>query len=206
MIDHPAAVFAVLASIASLFFWLEGRTGWRGFRLFPPLLWIYAVPVLLNNVGVLPPKSSAYDMLSDVGLPAMLVLMLVSVNVGSVLRVMGRGVLVMLIASVGVVVGAVLSFALFRPWLPPDAWKLFGGLAGAWTGGTGNMAAVAGGLGLAPEDLGLAVLADNVVYVVWLPILLGSKSFADRFNRWAKVDPRRIEELEEAALAHREEV
>ena len=56
------------------------------------------------------------------------------------------------------------------------------------------MAAASEMLATPPEQFGLAVLADNVVYLIWLPLLLASKNFADRFNAWAKVpddDPRR---------------
>lgn len=198
MISSPSAILAVLAGVSVFFFWLERMGRWRLFRYLPSLLWIYAVPVVLNNVGVLPRTSAAYDGLSDVALPAFLVLLLISVDLPAAVRVMGRGMLVMLAASGGVVIGAVLAYALARSFLPPDAWKLFGALAGAWTGGTGNMAAVAGGMGLAPEDLGVAILADNVIYVIWLPILLASRSFGDRFNRWTKVARERLAHLERA--------
>jgi uncharacterized membrane protein len=42
------------------------------------------------------------------------------------------------------------------------------------------------------------VLGDNMVYIVWLPILLASKGLAPRFHRFTRVDPRRIEMLEKA--------
>ena len=92
-----------------------------------------------------------------------------------------------------------MSYLIVHPWLAEDAWTGFGALAGSWIGGTGNMAAVAEGLNTPPEQFGLAVLADNLVYVVWLPILLGSKSFADRFNRWARVPADRLERLARAS-------
>lgn len=205
MISSAAGVLFALCAIAALFFFLERKTQARVFRYFPPLLWIYAVPVVLGNVGVLPPKSATYEGLSSYALPSFLVLMLISVDLRAALLVMGRGVVLMLIGGLGIVLGGTLSFALVHRWLSPDAWKIFGGLAGAWTGGTANMAAVAGGLGLVPEDLGVAILADNVVYIVWLPILLSSKSFAERWNRWAKVDPQRVKRLTEAAPAAQSE-
>jgi len=198
VIQSPAAVLATLSFICAFFFWLQRRTGWAIFETFPPLLWIYAVPTLLNNVGVLPTRSSAYDVLADGVLPAFLVLMLISVDLRAALQTMGRGVAVMLCGSLGVVLGAVVSFAIAKPFLSEGSWKLFGALSGAWIGGTGNMAAVAGGMGLEPSDLGVAILADNVVYVVWLPILLSSKRVAARFNRWAKVDPERLRKMERA--------
>lgn len=195
-LSSSSAVLAVLTFICALFFFLARRTRWVVFQYFPPLLWIYAVPVVLNNVGFLPSRSPAYDVLKDGVLPAFLVLMLISVDLRSALRVMGRGIAVMLIGSFGVVLGGTLAFALVAAWLEPESWKLFGALSGAWIGGTGNMAAVAGGMGLEPSDLGVAILADNVVYIVWLPLLLSSKKLADRFNRWTKVDPERLARIE----------
>jgi uncharacterized membrane protein len=48
----------------------------------------------------------------------------------------------------------------------------------------------------------MAAAADQMVYLIWLPLLLGSKAFADRFNRWARVPEGRIEAMERAAAAH----
>ncbi|MEE4303289.1 MAG: DUF819 family protein [Wenzhouxiangella sp.] len=208
MIESPMAVLTVLVGVAALFFYLEQRTGWKGFNYFPPLLFIYATPVLLNNIGFIPSDSPIYGGLGDYALPVFIALMLFNVNVPSAVRIMGKGVLVMLLGTVGVVVGGVVSYALVHGGLDPEAWRGYGALAGSWIGGTGNMAGVAGALETPPEMLGLAVLADNLVYVVWLPILLGSKAFADRFNRWAKVPEERIERMETAAAqeARAEEV
>jgi uncharacterized membrane protein len=67
------------------------------------------------------------------------------------------------------------------------------------------MAATSDAIGTSPELYGLAVLADNVIYVIWLPILLGSKNFADRFNKWANVSEDRIRTMEAAAAVMVEE-
>jgi len=201
MIESPMAVLTVLVGVAALFFYLEQRSGWKLFNYFPPLLFIYATPVVLNNVGFIPSDSPVYGGLGDYALPVFIALMLFNVNVPSAVRIMGKGVLVMLMGTVGIVVGGVVSYAIVHNGLDPLAWKGYGALAGSWIGGTGNMAGVAGALDTPPEMLGLAVLADNLVYVVWLPILLGSKAFADRFNRWAKVPEERIARMETAAAA-----
>jgi uncharacterized membrane protein len=101
--------------------------------------------------------------------------------------------------TAGVVVGAVISYVIVHRWLADDAWKGFGALAGSWIGGTGNMAAASEMLDTPPEQFGLAVLADNVIYIVWLPILLASKNFADRFNQWARVPEDRIRAMDAAS-------
>ena len=201
MFQSPAAVLAILASIAAFFFWLEQTTRWKLFNFLPPLLFIYATPVILSNTGVLPPKSPAYDVLGQFGLPVFVTLLLLSVDVGAAVRIMGKGVFVMLLGTAGVVIGAPIGYLVVHRWLPDDAWKGFGALAGSWIGGTGNMAAVGGGLETPPAIFGLAVLADNVIYVIWLPILLASKGMAERFNRWMRVSEERVERMEAAAQA-----
>jgi uncharacterized membrane protein len=118
---------------------------------------------------------------------------------------MGKGVLVMLMGSAGVVVGAVVSYAIVHRWLAPDAWTGVGALAGSWLGGTGNMAAVSEMLETPPEQFGLAVITDNVIYLIWLPILLGSKNVADRFNKWTRVPEGRLKMMDSAASANLEQ-
>ena len=197
-ISSPAGVLTVLCGVGAFFFFLEERTRWRLFNYFPPLIFIYAVPAILSNTGVLAKSSVVYDWLSSSVLPMFLVIMLLKVDVASAVRVMGRGIFVMLFGTAGVVLGAPLALLLVKDKLPEDAWKAFGTLAGSWIGGTGNMAAVAEGLKTSGEGFGLAVLGDNLVYIVWLPILLGSKNFAKAFNRFTRVDAKRIQMLEAA--------
>ncbi len=206
LISSPAGVMAALVAVVSFWFWLEKKTRWRIFEFLPPLIFIYASPVLLSNTGVIPYSSPAYDFLRQYGLPIFIVLMLIKVDVVSAVRIMGKGVFVMLIGTVGVVLGGVLAYGLgqslsvgdFFP-LTQDSWIAFGTLAGSWIGGTGNMTAAHAALDGTAEHLTMAAAADQMVYLVWLPLLLGSKAFADRFNRWARVPAGRIEAMEQAA-------
>lgn len=206
LISSPGGVLAVLCTVAAFWFFVEQQSQFKLFQYVPPLLFIYATPVFLNNLSIIPSDSSVYSGLSAYALPVFIVLMLIKVDVPAAVRVMGKGVLVMLMGTAGVVVGAIVSYAIVHRWLEPDAWTGFGALAGSWIGGTGNMAATSEMLGTPPEQFGLAVLADNVIYIVWLPILLASKNFADKFNAWAKVPDDRIRMMDSAAAltAHKE--
>lgn len=199
LISSPGGVLAVLCAVCAFWFYVQQITGWTLFDYIPPLLFIYATPVILNNTGVIPAASPVYSGLSSFALPAFIVLMLIKVNVPAAVKVMGKGVLVMLMGTLGVIVGAVISYVIVHRWLSPDAWTGFGALAGSWIGGTGNMAAASEMLATPPEQFGLAVLADNVIYIVWLPILLASKNFADRFNAWTRVSEDRMKLMDSAA-------
>lgn len=202
LISSPAGILTVLCATAAFWFLVQQKTGWKFFDYVPPLIFIYATPVILNNTGVITSSSAVYSGLSAYVLPVFIVLMLIKVNVPAAVRIMGKGVLVMLMGTAGVMVGAVVAYVAVHQWLSPDAWKGFGALAGSWIGGTANMAATKEMLGTSDELFGLAVLADNIIYIIWLPILLGSKNIAVKFNAWTGVSEDRLALMDEAAELH----
>ena len=199
LITSPLGVLAILAGVASFFFFLEKKTSWKIFNFFPPLLFIYTVPVIFSNTGLMVNESPVYSFMGDTVLPMFLIIMLLDVDVKSAVRVMGKGIFVMLFGTVGVIIGAPIAYFAVKSGLGPEAWKGFGALAGSWIGGTGNMAAVSEGLKTPGEAFGLAVIADNVVYLIWLPLMLSSKSITKWFSKFAKVDKNRIEMLEKTS-------
>jgi uncharacterized membrane protein len=200
-ISSPAGIIAVLGAVTSVFFYLEKRTGWVLFNYFPPLLFIYLVPVALSNSGFIPAQSPVYGFFRHAILPTFLTIMLLDVDVRATVRGMGKGIFVMLLGTLGVVIGAPIAYAIVKAGLEPDMWMGFGALAGSWIGGTGNMAAVSQMVDLDDSSLafGYAVVADNVVYMVWLPIMLGSKNLAGRFHRFTNVSPARLQRMKDAA-------
>lgn len=215
LIDSPVGVMAVLVAVVSFWFWLEKKSQWKVFDYLPPLIFIYATPVILSNTGLIPFENAAYDFLRHYGLPIFICLMLIKVDVVGAIRIMGKGVFVMLIGTVGVVLGGFLAYALGQAVvtpegfplkfpLPEDSWKTFGTLAGSWIGGTGNMTAAHAALDGSGQDMTMAAAADQMVYLVWLPLLLGSRAFAEKFNRWMKVPADRLELMDKAAAAHEE--
>ena len=199
LISSPIGVLTTLCAVTSFFFLLETRFRWPFFQYLPPLLFIYAVPVVLSNTGVIPAANPIYDGIGSWVLPVFLTIMLLDIDVKNAIRVMGTGIFVMLIGSAGVVLGAPVAYMIVKHGLGPEAWKGFGALAGSWIGGTGNMAAVAEGLDTPSSYFGLAAISDNLVYVVWLPIMLGSKNVAARFHRFTRVGEDRLERMETAA-------
>ncbi|MBN1590014.1 MAG: DUF819 family protein, partial [Pirellulales bacterium] len=249
-VTSEVGILVVLTGVSAFFFYLEKRTAWRFFTYFPPLLFIYAVPMVLANAPVvpvvrvavaetprqdgalgrdaveegveqgalaggetppagdrltfeplIPSESPVYGWMGRTVLPLLLILMLVNVDLLSTVRVLGRGIFVMLAGAGGVIVGAPIAYLLVKSHMYDEAWKSFGALSGSWIGGAGNMAAVMEGLGTSPQKTGLPILADTLVYVVWIPVLLVSKSWSGWFNRFARVDPKRIEMIETASAS-----
>ncbi|MFQ5512405.1 MAG: DUF819 domain-containing protein [Candidatus Krumholzibacteriia bacterium] len=199
LITSPVGILAVLTGVAALFFYLENATGWKLFSYLPPLVFIYLVPVVLSNTGFIPTTSPAYSWIRSAILPMILVLLLLKVDVAAAVRLMGKGVFVMLFGTLGVVVGAPIAYLIVKVGLSPEGWKAFGTLAGSWIGGTGNMAAVSEMIDAGGTEFGLAVLGDTVIYLVWLPIMLASRNFAGAFARFTRVSPDRLQRMEKAS-------
>lgn len=201
LIQSPAGVIAVLAAVTSFFFFLEKKTEWKFFNYMPPLIFIYTVPVLLSNTGVIPTNSEVYDFMGRNLLPAFLTIMLLNVNLAATIKVMGKGVFVMLVGTLGVVIGAPIAYFIVKSGLSSEAWQGFGALAGSWIGGTANMLGVSEMIKLDETSVhyGYAVIADNAVYIIWLPIMLASKNLAGWFNKFTGVSSDRLERMEAAA-------
>lgn len=201
LISSPSGILAVLAAVTSFFFYLEKKTEWKFFNYIPPLIFIYLMPVLLSNTHIIPSHSPVYDFMGANILPMFLVIMLLEVNILATVRVMGKGIFVMLLGTLGVVIGAPIAVFIVKGGLGPDVWKGFGALAGSWIGGTGNMLAVAYAIGLDERslDFGYAVISDNAVYLIWLPIMLASKNFSKAFNKFTGISKERIDQIDEAA-------
>ena len=210
LISSPIGVLAVLVAVAAFFFLLAQVTEAKLFEFIPPLLFIYATPIFLSNLPIaghtiIPNSSIVYSALTQFALPIFIVLMLIKVDVPAIIKVMGKGVLVMLMGTLGVMIGGAISYLIVHRWLPEDSWKGIGTLAGSWIGGTANMFATKEILQATETQLTLAIVADNVVYIVWLPILLKSRDIAERFNRWARVPAERLAAMDAAAEMHIEE-
>ena len=199
LINSPAGILAVLTGVAALFFYLENTTGWKLFNYLPPLIFIYLTPVIMSNTGFIPNSAPVYSWIRSMILPMILVMLLLKVDVVSAVRLMGKGVFVMLFGTLGVIIGAPIAYLVVKTGLSPEGWKAFGTLAGSWIGGTGNMAAVSEMIDAGGTEFGLAVLGDTVIYLVWLPIMLASRSFAGAFARFSRVSPDRLEKMDKAS-------
>lgn len=197
MFQTPVEVLAVILMIPVLFTWLEKKTRWKIFDFLPAIIWIFLAPVVLSNLGVIPRSSPVYDHFKSWAVPMFIVLMLLDINIRESLKVAWRGIGVLVMGSLGIVAGAVAGYVIFRSGVPEDTWRGFGALAGSWIGGTGNLAAVAEALDTPGEMVGMVVLVDNIVYLVYFPIILTSKRWSSWFNRFTRVSQAQLDHFAE---------
>jgi uncharacterized membrane protein len=182
-------VLVILVAVPAFYFFAERRTGWGIWTYLPPLLWIYATPLLLRLTGLLPDESPVYAGVRAYLLPLFITLLVMTVDLKTIARSLGRGLPVVLISTLCVMVTAPIGYLAASAWLPEQAWLGFGALAGSWIGGTANMAAMEQALGTPPDQMGLAILADQSLSLIYLPLMIVAVRFTDRFNAWTGARP-----------------
>ncbi|MCA0268373.1 MAG: DUF819 family protein [Bacteroidetes bacterium] len=194
--DPLSLVAFLLALVAGIFYLSRVQRLDKLFAFVPPVLWCYFVPMLLTTFGILPPSSPVYDWMSGYGLLVALFLLMVTSDVRAILRLGPRAGLMMLAGTIGIVIGGIVAFSLFKGLLPADAWMGFGALSGSWIGGTANMVAVKEGLGAPDSVLAPIIVVDTVVGYGWMGLLLFLSRYQHRFDAWTKADPALLARLE----------
>lgn len=197
LLTEPMAVFAYLAAVLGLVFWLSGLKPFRKlFEVTPPVLYAYFVPTLSTTLGITPQASPVYDWMTRFLLPLALLLLMITVDVGAIVR-MGRTALLMMLAgTLGTVLGGPVAFLAFGAWLPEDAWKGLAALSGSWIGGTANMVAIAESVGTPDSILGPIIVVDTVVGYGWMAVLLFLSAWQARWDRAVGADREAIEETD----------
>jgi uncharacterized membrane protein len=202
LFTEPPALLAFLACIVVAIFGLA-RVQWLKpfFRYAPPLIWTYFIPMGCSTLGIIPSVSPLYKpFMANVILPIVLVLLLVPSDTRSVARLGPKAVAVMLTGTLGIVLGAVVSFGLLTVLLPAgtlptDLWKGVAALAGSWIGGGANYFSVAESVGTDATLLGKLVVVDTVVGYTWLGILVGLTGVEDRIDQANRADNTVIQDL-----------
>ena len=187
---EPAPLFAFLATVVAVIFGLARLKPLRGFfKYFPPLIWTYFVPMFCSSLGLIPSESPVYSpFMSRIVLPMVLVLLLVPADTRSIVKLGPKAVGMMLIGTLGIVVGAGVSFALVQGRLPEGAWKGVATLAGSWIGGSPNMTAVKESVGTDNALLGPLIVVDTICAYTWLAILVGLRNVEEKVNGFVRAD------------------
>ena len=144
----------------------------RAFRKVNPLIASYIIGLVIGNVGIVTdPMIESLDLLATIAVALSIPLMLFSVNIRDWFRLSGRAGVSMGLASLSVVIVSAAAYLLLGRNLE-EGWKLPGLLAGLYTGGTPNLAAIKTALNV-DQNLYLAVhTSDIVLSAVYLLFLM----------------------------------
>jgi uncharacterized membrane protein len=195
LISDPMAVFGYLAAVYAGIFWLSEMPGLQKvFRITPAVIYCYFVPTISTTLGIIPMASPVYEWMTRYLLPVALLLLMITVDIKSILK-LGRTALVMVTAgSLGIIIGAQAAYVAFARWLPPEGWKGLAALSGSWIGGTANMVAIAESVGTPDAIMGPIIVVDTVVGYGWMGVLLFFSAWQARFDRRLRADTSAVDE------------
>lgn len=187
MLTDGSAIFAFLAGVLAFLFWVSRFSFLQPlFRVLPPVIWAYFLPMFATTAGLLPAEHAVYSWISRWMLPVSLFLLMVTIDLRAILRLGRLAIIMMLAGTLGIIIGAATSYTAFAALLPPDAWKSMASLSGSWIGGTANMIAIQKSVGAPDASLGPVIVVDTVVGYGWMGILLIMSGFHERFDRWTR--------------------
>ncbi|MEZ5463518.1 DUF819 domain-containing protein [Dokdonella sp.] len=203
LITDDAVVFGLLASVLGLVFWTSSRKDGFWKRLYtyvPALLLCYLIPSIFNSIGLIDGNASGlYPMARDYLLPSALVLLTLSIDFQSILRMGPKAIVMFLAGTAGVMFGAVFAFGLFEVISPQtvagDTWRGMTTIAGSWIGGGANQAAMKEVFNVDSDLFGQFVTVDILVGTTWTAVLLFLATRAEAFDRWTGADTRSIEDM-----------
>jgi uncharacterized membrane protein len=192
----PIYILLVLLIIEAAILILANKpVGKKIFKFLPSMFWIYFLPMLATTLGVLPEKSLVYELIGKWVLPASLVLLLMSADIRSILRLGPTALAVMAASVFGVMIGAVTVFILFHSSLPDEAWKGIGSLSASWIGGSANMLAVGKAVEIPERLLSSIIVVDTIIPYCWMGLLIALSVHQQKFDRWNHSNTRLIDEL-----------
>ncbi len=211
LIQNDIVLFGLIAATLGLIFWLaSGPTPfWRKFFAWvPALLLCYFVPALYNTVGLIDGENSALynPVASRVLLPAALVLLTLSVDLKGILKLGPKLLFVFCAGTLGIVLGAIISFQLMEWIYPPavagDTWKGMAALSGSWIGGGANMVAIREVYGVDATLFGQFAVVDVAIASTWMATLLFLAGRAGKIDARSGADTRALDEMKERIAAY----
>jgi uncharacterized membrane protein len=150
---------------------LEKRFEWV--KKISSLVLCTLLGILLANIGIIPKTSVIHEGIYDIAVPYTIVLVILVSRLRDLKKAGWPFLICFGLAAIGSFVGAVTASFLFQNMLGPEAWKLGGTFAGAFTGGGMNFAAVGRGLEMTPDLFAAAFVADNLSTVPYLLAQIG---------------------------------
>src|SRR5678816_2969616 len=176
--------------VAGMFPMLERATGWRLFKVMPPIVMTYLLVTALAVSGVWQVNAdiqAAQKTLIAQLVPALLFLLMVNCDLRAIFALGPRVLAVFVCTSISLFIAIVSTFLLFRGVLPSgDGWQPLAALSGSWVGGTANMIAVKQAIGMPDSLLAFSLLTDALCYSMWVVVLFSVARLAPAFNRWTR--------------------
>ncbi len=200
MLKNPVLIIVFLIAVEALvLFASRGKGLSKFFAIISPIFWIYFLPMLASTFGIIDSRAPVLGQITTYILPGCLLLLLMGVDVPAIMRLGGKALSMFFVGALGVMLGSVITFLLFRESVGNQFWGGFGALSASWTGGSANMIAVKEALSVPDAVFSPMVVVDTVVPYLWMGILIAAVRWQGVFDAWNESDQKIITDLHRKA-------
>lgn len=207
LVTNDKVVIGILMLVLALIFYtssLKGKVWKRFYTVVPALFLCYMLPAVLTSIGLISAEESGlYHMASRYLLPASLILLILSIDLGAFIRLGSKSLIMFFTGTIGVIIGGVFAIWLFGMIDPQTVggsgseatWRGMATIAGSWIGGGANQTAMLETYGYKETLYGGMVLVDIVVANIWMALVLFGIGKRAKIDKWLKADTTAIDEL-----------
>lgn len=173
--DSTWILWAILTGWAAISIWLEQKYKWASKVTGAVIALVGAM--ILSNFKIIPLESPVYDTVWGYVVPLAIPLLLYKANIRKIWKESGRILGIFLISSVGTMIGAFVGFMLLKDSVPA-LYKVGAMMSGSYIGGGVNFVAMADSFSAPGELVSAAVVADNLLMVLYFFVLIAMPSMA----------------------------
>lgn len=166
LFSSPGSLLAVMFGMVALALYLQK---YNAVKTLGPALTVIILGIILSNLKIVPVDDPVYGWISKYAVPVSMVIMLMTVDIKSMLKLSKEPLLAIGIAVFSVSLMAFIFGLVFAGKID-EGWKVAGMFVGTYTGGSSNLTAIATGLDVSKNTLAAANAAD---YVIGIPTLIG---------------------------------
>lgn len=167
--DNSLILWAFIMITVAVSIMAEQRFKWAS--KIPGSVIALIVAVLASNLNIIPTEAPVYDAIWGYILPLAIPLLLFKTNLHRIIQESGRLLILFLISSIATMIGTVISFRIFKAYIP-ELDKISGMISASYTGGGVNFVAMAAKLEPSKSMVASTIVADNFMMAAYFIILM----------------------------------
>lgn len=185
LFESSTSMLAVILAMVAFAFWLQKfKIG----KVVGPALIVIILGILLVNLRIVPGYTDIYGTINVYCIPISVSLYLLNVDFKQIVKMSRQPLLSIASAVLSVSLVAVIAGAIFGR-LVPEGWKVAGMFVGTYTGGSGNLTAIANGLNASADTIAAANAADYVIGMPTLVLMFAAPALLKNSKKFQKFWP-----------------
>ena len=184
------AMLTVILMMVAFSLWVQK---FKLFKYVGPALTVIILGMILVNLHIVPGAQDVYGVVITYCVPMSISIYLLNVNLKELAKLSGKALAALLSAVFSVCLVATLFGVVFGRKMF-EGWKIAGMFVGTYTGGSGNLTAIAVGLDAANDTIAAANAADYVIGMPTLFLMFAAPALFQNVKFLKKVWPYELEE------------